>query len=61
MYIEHALLSLSLASPGRIPEHLRRLRKDIAHFVLPRRRQRSYPRAVKIKMSNYPRKRRRLK
>jgi IS4 transposase len=58
MCIEHALLTLSLDSAGRIPEHLRRLREDIAHFVLPKRRQRTYPRAVKIKMSNYPRKRR---
>ena len=58
MCIEHALLTLSLESAGRIPEHLRRLRADVAHFVLPKRRQRSYPRAVKIKMSNYPRKRR---
>ena len=33
------------------------LRGDIARFVLPERRTaRSYPRAVKIKMSNYPRK-----
>jgi hypothetical protein len=61
MYIEHALLTLSLTSAGRIPEHLRRLREDVAHFILPKRRQRSYPRAVKIKMSNYPRKRRGLK
>jgi hypothetical protein len=61
MYIEHALLTLSLASAGRIPEHLRRLREDVAHFILPKRRQRSYPRAVKLKMSNYPRKRRGLK
>jgi hypothetical protein len=61
MYIEHALLTLSLASAGRIPEHLRRLREDVIHFILPKRRQRSYPRAVKIKMSNYPRKRRALK
>jgi hypothetical protein len=58
MCIEHALLTLSLESAGRIPEHLRRLREDVAHFILPKRRQRSYPRAVKIKMSNYPRKRR---
>jgi len=28
-----------------------------SHFVLPERRARSYPRAVKIKMSNYARKR----
>ena len=61
MCIEHALLTLSLESAGRIPEHLRRLREDVAHFVLPKRRHRSYPRAVKIKMSNYPRKRRGLK
>lgn len=61
MYIEHALLTLSLESAGRIPEHLRRLRDDVAHFILPKRRQRSYPRAVKLKMSNYPRKRRGLK
>lgn len=61
MYIEHALLTLSLDSAGRIPEHLRQLREDVAHFILPKRRQRSYPRAVKLKMSNYPRKRRGLK
>jgi len=61
MFIEHALLHLSLESAGRIPEHLRQLREDIAHFILPKRRQRSYPRAVKIKMSNYPRNRRGLK
>ena len=46
-------------SPGAIPKHLRRLREDVARFVLPpRRRERSYPRAVKIKMSNYQRNRR---
>jgi hypothetical protein len=49
---------LAGASPGAIPKHLRRLREDVARFILaPRRRQRRYPRAVKIKMSNYPRKR----
>jgi hypothetical protein len=48
----------SLNSPGTIPKRLRRLRAEILRFVLPpRRSQRSYPRAVKIKMSNYPRKR----
>jgi hypothetical protein len=46
-------------SPGAIPKHLRRMRDDIARFVLPpRRSERSYPRAVKIKMSNYERNRR---
>ncbi len=48
----------TVTSPGAIPRHLRELRSEVARFVLPpRRTQRSYPRAVKIKMSNYARKR----
>jgi hypothetical protein len=48
----------SSASPGAIPKNLARLRSKIARLVLPpRRSERRYPRAVKIKMSNYPRKR----
>lgn len=47
------------ASPGAIPRHLRNLRADLRRFILPPRRpKRRYPRAVKIKMSSYPRKRR---
>lgn len=47
------------ASPGAIPRHLRNLRAAIKRYILPpRRSQRRYPRAVKIKMSSYPRKRR---
>jgi hypothetical protein len=47
------------ASPGAIPRHLRNLRADLRRFILPpRRTKRRYPRAVKIKMSSYPRKRR---
>ncbi len=47
------------ASPGAIPRQLKRLRADIKRFILPpRRSERRYPRAVKIKMSSYPRKRR---
>jgi hypothetical protein len=49
----------AVASPGAIPKHLRNLRADLKTLVLPARRsERRYPRAVKIKMSNYPRKRR---
>lgn len=49
----------AIASPGAIPKHLRDLRASLKTLILPRRRsKRSYPRAVKIKMSNYPRKRR---
>jgi hypothetical protein len=48
----------AIASAGAIPKHLRNLRASIAHFILPpRRSERRYPRAVKMKMSNYPRKR----
>lgn len=47
------------ASPGSIPRHLRNLRAKLKRFILPpRRSERSYPRAVKIKMSSYPKKRR---
>ena len=49
----------AIASPGAIPRHLRELRQQIKLFVLPpRRSDRSYPRAVKVKMSAYPKKRR---
>jgi hypothetical protein len=48
----------SSASPGAIPKNLARLRARIAQLVLPpRRSRRANPRAVKLKMSNYPRKR----
>ncbi len=47
------------ASPGAIPGRLRKMRSRASEFVLPeRRRHRRFPRAVKLKMSNYPRKRR---
>jgi hypothetical protein len=48
----------SSASPGAIPKNLAKLRARIAGLVLPpRRSRRGYPRAVKVKMSNYLRKR----
>ena len=47
-------------SPGAIPHHLSDMREKSRRFLLPPRRpERSYPRAVKIKMSNYTRNRRR--
>lgn len=49
----------AIASPGAIPHHLNDLRASLQRFILPpRRSDRSYPRAVKIKMSNYAKKRR---
>jgi Insertion element 4 transposase N-terminal/Transposase DDE domain len=57
-FIRTTLIGLVFSSPGVIPKRLRQLRADIGHFVLPERRpDRRYPRAVKLKMSSYPRKR----
>lgn len=42
---------------GTIPQQLSRMRQQMKRLVLPERRERSYPRAVKVKMSNYERKR----
>jgi hypothetical protein len=45
-------------NPGMIPSRLSRVRTDTKRLLLPeRRRGRTYPRAVKVKMSNYSRKR----
>lgn len=45
-------------TPGAIPKRLATMRDNIRVFVLPpRRTERLYPRAVKLKMSNYARKR----
>lgn len=47
----------SIAKPGAIPHHLKRLRANLQRFILPpRRSDRSYPRAVKQKENAYPRK-----
>jgi hypothetical protein len=46
-----------VALPGNLPRRLEDLHEEIALLVLPPRRPRRYPRAVKIKMSNYPRSR----
>jgi hypothetical protein len=45
------------ASPGNLPSRLDGLHRELALLILPPRRPRSYPRAVKIKMTSYPRKR----
>jgi hypothetical protein len=47
----------AVASPGALPARLRTMRDFFTRLVLPpRRKARRYPRAVKIKMSNYARK-----
>ncbi len=55
---EFLILSLRTMTPGTIPARLARLRQRLKRLVLPPRRpERSYPRAVKVKMSDYRRKR----
>ena len=57
-FIKDEWLWCAISSPGAFPRHLKRLREDIQRFILPQSRgYRSYRREVKIKMSNYPRKR----
>ena len=50
-------LTAWLSSPGVLPRRLEALHDELALLILPERRPRRFPRAVKIKMSNYPRKR----
>jgi len=60
----HALMLLRgfwltawLTPPGNLPRRLDDLHQELALLILPPRRPRLYPRAVKIKMSSYPRSR----
>jgi hypothetical protein len=50
---------LSVTSPGAIPKRLAVLRQNVKRYILPPRRKRTYPRAVKIKISQYDHKPRR--
>lgn len=55
---EQWLWAAMTRTPGAIPKRLATMRDRLRRFVLPERRSsRSYPRAVKLKMSNYSRKR----
>jgi len=54
-FIKDEFLWCSIASPGAVPKHLRRLRADIKRFVLPERKsERRYPRVVKTTKTRYP-------
>lgn len=57
-FVEQWQWAAMTSTPGAIPRRLTTMRDKIRRFVLPPRRpERAYPRAVKIKMSNYARKR----
>jgi hypothetical protein len=47
---------LSVTSPGAIPKRIATLRRNVKRYILPVRRQRSYPRVAKLKVSSYNRK-----
>ena len=49
-------LSAWVVAAGRLPQYLEQLTGDVALLVLPARRPRSYPRAVKVRMTRSPRK-----
>ena len=56
-FVEQWLWASTTATPGAIPQRLSTMRDRMRTFLLPERRsERVFPRAVKIKMSNYPRK-----
>jgi hypothetical protein len=56
-FVEQWRWASQTASPGAIPQRLSTMRDRMRRFVLPPRRpERVFPRAVKIKMSNYLRK-----
>jgi hypothetical protein len=57
LLIRNFCLSAWLLAPGTLPRHLERLHEEIALLVLPARRARTYPRAVKSRATPYPRKR----
>jgi hypothetical protein len=57
-FIQNCWIICAAMAPARIPRRLRKLREELCQFILPpRRSERLYPRAVKIKMSAYPKKR----
>lgn len=57
-FAEWWLVGSQLPSPGALPRQLATAQDRIRRFLLPpRRSHRSFPRAVKLKMSNYARKR----
>jgi hypothetical protein len=56
-FVEQWAWACNTLSPGAVPQRLASMRDRLRRFVLPPRRpERTFPRAVKVKMSNYARK-----
>lgn len=58
MHIIHELTQLSYCTPGNIPKYTMNITKSAKQFVLPSRRERQYPRALKCSKNGYPVKKR---
>jgi hypothetical protein len=58
MHIIHELTQLSFCTPGNIPKYTMNITKAAKQFVLPSRRERQYPRALKCSKNRYPVKKR---
>ena len=57
-FVEQWLWVSQTTTPGAIPKRLSTMRDRLRRFLLPpRRSERTFPRAVKLKMSNFARKR----
>ena len=54
LYLAGQLSLLPAVAPGRIPKVMNEIMAMAGSFVLPGRRQRHYPRAVKKKPQRYP-------
>jgi hypothetical protein len=54
LHIIHHLQQLPHCSPGRIPGYVMDIEKAAKQFVLPMRRERSYPRVLKCSKNRYP-------
>ena len=58
MHIIYQLTMLPFCSPGNIPKFVMDITKSAKQFVLPARRERSYPRELKCSKNRYPVKKR---
>lgn len=52
--ITRLLITLPWASPGNMPRELRSLYEQAKWLILPGRRERSYPRELRVKTKKYP-------
>ena len=54
LHIIHHLTQLPFISPGNIPKFVMDITKVAKQFILPSRRERKYPRALKCSKNRYP-------